>query len=107
MANITYIDLFCGAGGMSLGFDNAGFSNIFSVEFNDTFATTYKNNFPDHNLFIGGTITYLSFEPCCKKLQEELKDTSLSNLNHISSEEEEKVYQDIIDVKEFDEEPYE
>ena len=30
----TYIDLFCGAGGLSLGFDKAGFENVFSVEFN-------------------------------------------------------------------------
>lgn len=29
-----YIDLFCGAGGLSLGFDSAHFENIFAVEFN-------------------------------------------------------------------------
>lgn len=34
----TYIDLFCGAGGLSLGFDKAGFENVFSVEFNADFA---------------------------------------------------------------------
>lgn len=48
----TYIDLFCGAGGLSLGFDAAGFENIFSVEFNAEFAKTYKKNFPDHNLVV-------------------------------------------------------
>lgn len=47
-----YIDLFCGAGGLSLGFDKAGFENIFSVEFNENFAKTYKRNFPKHNLLI-------------------------------------------------------
>lgn len=41
----TYIDLFCGAGGLSLGFDKAGFENVFSVEFNADFAKTYKRNF--------------------------------------------------------------
>ena len=48
----TYIDLFCGAGGLSLGFDKAGFENIFSVEFNPDFAKTYKRNFPKHNLIV-------------------------------------------------------
>lgn len=47
-----YIDLFCGAGGLSLGFDKAGFENVFSVEFNPDFAKTYKRNFPTHNLII-------------------------------------------------------
>ncbi len=48
----TYIDLFCGAGGLSLGFDKAGFKNVFSVEFNPDFAKTYKRNFPSHNLIV-------------------------------------------------------
>jgi len=48
----NYIDLFCGAGGLSLGFDQAGFNNIFSVEFNPEFAKTYIRNFPDHKLII-------------------------------------------------------
>ncbi|MHA2523279.1 DNA cytosine methyltransferase, partial [Staphylococcus epidermidis] len=29
----NYIDLFSGAGGMSLGFDLEGFKNVFSVEY--------------------------------------------------------------------------
>ena len=47
-----YIDLFCGAGGLSLGFDNAGFENVFSVEFNPDFAKTYTRNFPTHKLIV-------------------------------------------------------
>lgn len=47
---INYIDLFSGAGGMSLGFDQAGFSNIFSVDIEPSFCETYKTNFPKHNL---------------------------------------------------------
>lgn len=47
-----YIDLFCGAGGLSLGFENAGFENVFSVECNSDFAKTYKRNFPMHNLIV-------------------------------------------------------
>ena len=47
-----YIDLFCGAGGLSLGFDSAKFENVFAVEFNSDFAKTYMRNFPKHNLII-------------------------------------------------------
>lgn len=48
----SYIDLFCGAGGLSFGFDKAGFENIFSVEINQEFAKTYKKNFPSHKLLV-------------------------------------------------------
>jgi len=41
----TMIDLFSGAGGMSLGFEKAGFQSFFAVEFNEQFAKTYQNNF--------------------------------------------------------------
>lgn len=47
-----YIDLFCGAGGFSVGFNKAGFKNIFSVEINPNFAKTYQTNFPKHNLIL-------------------------------------------------------
>ena len=39
-------------------------------------------------ILIGGGFTYFSFKPCCEKLRENLKDTSLSNPNHVSTEEE-------------------
>jgi len=47
---INYIDLFSGAGGMSLGFDQVGFNNIFSIDIEPRFCETYKTNFPKHNL---------------------------------------------------------
>lgn len=47
-----YIDLFCGAGGLSLGFDHANFKNILAVEINPDFAKTYARNFPNHRLMI-------------------------------------------------------
>lgn len=52
MKKYTYIDLFSGAGGMSLGFNNAGFKNLLAVEFNNDFAETYRKNFPKHNLIV-------------------------------------------------------
>lgn len=47
---LNYIDLFSGAGGMSLGFDQSGFENIFSLDIEQSFCETYKTNFPKHNL---------------------------------------------------------
>jgi len=45
-----YIDLFCGAGGFSLGFDGMNFQNVFSIDIEPSFCNTYKANFPEHNL---------------------------------------------------------
>lgn len=52
MKKYNYIDLFSGAGGMTLGFDNKNFNNILAVEFDNDFANTYKKNFPNHNLIV-------------------------------------------------------
>lgn len=46
----TYIDLFSGAGGLSLGFEQAGFRNLFSLDFDPSFNLTYRKNFPHHTL---------------------------------------------------------
>ena len=46
----TYVDLFSGSGGFSLGFDWAGFKNVFSVEFDHEICETYRKNFPNHRL---------------------------------------------------------
>lgn len=53
MKKYKYIDLFSGAGGMSLGFNNANFENVLAVEYDECFASTYKYNFPEHNLKVG------------------------------------------------------
>lgn len=47
---MNYIDLFSGSGGFSLGFDWAGFENVFSVEIDPEICKTYRFNFPSHNL---------------------------------------------------------
>jgi len=46
----SYIDLFCGAGGFSKGFDEEGFKNIFSNDSDKNFCKTYRENFPKHKL---------------------------------------------------------
>ncbi|NBJ82833.1 DNA cytosine methyltransferase [bacterium 1XD42-94] len=42
------IDLFCGAGGLSLGLENAGIHVQLGIEINQAAATTYTNNLPGH-----------------------------------------------------------
>ena len=59
MDNYTTIDLFSGAGGLSLGFENANFENIFSIDLEKDYCETYKFNFPNHKL-IEKDITKLS-----------------------------------------------
>lgn len=41
---LNALDLFCGAGGFSIGMENAGFNVIASIEFNPKIAETYKYN---------------------------------------------------------------
>lgn len=49
---MNYVELFSGAGGLSLGFEKAGFKNVFSVEYDGKIVNTYKKNFPENNLLI-------------------------------------------------------
>ena len=41
----TTLDFFCGAGGMSLGFDNAGYEIVGAVDKNETAVETHRQNF--------------------------------------------------------------
>lgn len=42
------VDLFSGAGGMTLGFEQAGFAPFLAVEREEDFAATYRENFGSH-----------------------------------------------------------
>lgn len=46
------------------------------------FAGFFKKAIPIVGGVVGGSITYLSFKPCCEKLKDTLKDTMLSNPNY-------------------------
>lgn len=50
---------------------------------------------------IGGTITYVSFKPCCDKLKVSLQDTLLSNPDYQVPKEEAELAQEIIDGTEM------
>ncbi len=44
---MNFIDLFCGAGGLSKGFEMAGFKCIYSIDSSPACIETHKLNFPD------------------------------------------------------------
>lgn len=45
--SLTFIDLFSGAGGFSLGFVQEGFRDLLAVEIDEDASLTYKYNFPE------------------------------------------------------------
>lgn len=49
---LTAIDLFCGAGGLTLGLKRAGFNVVAGIELNAEIAKTYKVNHPTTKLLI-------------------------------------------------------
>ena len=48
-----FVDLFCGAGGLTLGLSQAGFNSVAAVEAVPIACETHKRNFPDCRLFEG------------------------------------------------------
>lgn len=51
--NYNFVDLFCGAGGMTLGLAKAGFNPVASVEINPIASATHIKNFPQCHHFNG------------------------------------------------------
>ncbi|CZE50298.1 DNA cytosine methyltransferase [Campylobacter geochelonis] len=73
MENSVYniLDLFCGCGGFSLGFEKAGFKSLVAIDNNIKFAKTYKHNFKHSNLTIKDITKFTNRE--IKNLQETYK----------------------------------
>lgn len=46
MKKLTFIDLFCGCGGFSLGLERAGLECLAGVDFNPEAITVFARNFP-------------------------------------------------------------
>ncbi|PSB34851.1 DNA cytosine methyltransferase [Chlorogloea sp. CCALA 695] len=58
MINYTFVDLFCGAGGMTQGLLTAGFKPVASVEVNPVASETYTRNFQECHHFCGDIETF-------------------------------------------------
>ena len=61
----------------------------------EVFAGFFKKAIPVVGGVIGGGLTYATFKPCCNRLKDTLKDTSLSNPNYHETEEEKKMFEEI------------
>jgi DNA (cytosine-5)-methyltransferase 1 len=66
-ANLNFIDLFSGAGGISVGVKSAGFNKIASVEIDNDASNTIRKNFPES----------VHFEIPIQNLSEQMLDNAL------------------------------
>jgi len=56
----TFIDLFCGCGGFTLGMQRAGFRCLAAIDFNTDAVTTLRQNLPDiPNVLVRDLTTFL------------------------------------------------
>lgn len=60
------------------------------------FTGAIKKAIPVVGGFVGGGITFAAFKPCCYRLKTALQDTMLSNPNHISTQEEDSMVENIV-----------
>ena len=80
---MNYIDLFCGAGGLSLGFKNAGIDLLFANEFDKYACETYRRNLKflgdDPNKMIEGPIEELHHLLSIDEHEVELNNSKIHN----------------------------
>jgi DNA (cytosine-5)-methyltransferase 1 len=58
LSKYTFVDLFCGAGGITQGLFQAGFEPLASVEVSPIASETHKNNFPNCHHFCGDIVEF-------------------------------------------------
>ena len=68
----------------------------------EVFAGFFKKAIPIVGGVVGGGITFLSFKPCCLRLKNALQDTMLSNPNHVSTAQEDKIVNSIMNGEVID-----
>lgn len=79
MNNPTYIDIFAGCGGLSLGFYNAGYNGVFAIEKNkDAFSTLEYNLINNKNHY-----NWPDWLPLCEHDINELLSNYLEELTSL------------------------
>ncbi|MBS4196454.1 DNA cytosine methyltransferase [Lederbergia citri] len=66
--NLTVLDLFCGCGGLSQGFIDAGYNVLLGVDFDKAALTTYKKNHKNSDVLFADLSNAESMEEIEKKL---------------------------------------
>ncbi|GIL38033.1 DNA cytosine methyltransferase [Roseiterribacter gracilis] len=66
----TFVELFCGAGGLSLGLSNAGWRPLLAVDVWKDALQTYRANFPDHPALLDDVRSLTE-----RRLRDELNET--------------------------------
>ena len=65
--NLTCVDLFSGIGGISIGFEKAGFKTLFGADFDESVSKTHKHNFPNIDFINSDLSKKKTFEQIKKK----------------------------------------
>jgi len=65
---LTFIDLFCGCGGFSLGLQRAGFRLLAAIDFNEEALQTFDANFSDDTLALRQDLTKFTPDKLAAKL---------------------------------------
>ena len=76
MKKFNAIDLFCGCGGFSQGFEQAGYRSVLGIDLWNDATTTYKYNFPD-SAVINEDIIKLSVDEIIKKANVKKEDVDV------------------------------
>lgn len=54
---LNTVDLFSGAGGLTVGFSNVGFNSVLAIDFDKDSCETYKQNFPESKVICGDILS--------------------------------------------------
>lgn len=74
MKKPTYIDLFCGCGGFSLGLERAGLKGLAAIDFNKEAVEVFQKNLPQIPHILEADLTKLTPEQLAKKISADTLD---------------------------------